>query len=288
MGDKSDVSTAPLGDAAVPVGVAPPANPLVEIREAVAKATEPVCPTAILPVRQSSRGGSGAFLVVADDGKRYWCKVVENGQSTRVPLNEQLVGRLGRRIGAAVCEVSLIKIPTALAGWEFMQGMKLKAGYAHASMAVDPAIETRSLGHPLDDDNPTRHASLGILADWCWASDTQWLYAPTDENRYYSHDHGYYFPGGPDWTIASLRASRADARPGFPAGLWAPGRVAKVIQELESLDVIGIARIVGGMPASWPITEDELVDMVLFLEKRRVAVLERAGKTLASPGGTST
>ena len=57
------------------------------------------------PLKQSTDGGSGSFLVQADDGREYWCKALNNTQEApMVPVNEQIVARLGRLIGVAVCE----------------------------------------------------------------------------------------------------------------------------------------------------------------------------------------
>lgn len=247
------------------------------IRAALAREDAPACPTATLPLQQSKAGGSGAFLVAADDGRRYWCKCVENPQSPRVPINEQLVGRLGQLIEVATCEVTLIRLPPELADWEFRRGRKLVPGYAHASVAVPTAIETRSIRHPQDDDNPSRLTGLGVLADWCWAGDHQWLYEPTEENRYFSHDHGHYFPSGPNWTTASLAANDALAKaPG--AGHFPMTRtdvVHRIIDRMEQIKAEAIASAFAGLPKSWQVTDDELVAMVEYLDRRRAAVIAR-------------
>ncbi len=206
------------GDASMPVSQE-------ELHAALARATRPACPQAIMPLMASTSGGSGAFLVRADDGKRYWCKCIQSPQGPRVALNEQIVGRLGRAIQAAVCDVTLLEIPPSLEGWEFRPGQRLVAGYVHGSLAVETPVEIRAISHPNDDENPTRLTTLRVLADWCWAGDYQWLYAPSDENRYFSHDHGHYFPGGPAWTIASLQASDPlSSPPGLDRVAFGPTR----------------------------------------------------------------
>lgn len=274
----SDVVTAvadPPTPATVVAATASVAAILATVKGAVSKAVAPECPTMELFLRESSAGGSGAFLIRADDQKPYWCKVIENGQSPRVPVNEQIVGRVGAHIGAAVCPVSLIRIPTDFDGFDFSPGRKLKAGFAHGSLAVEPAIEMRKVGHPYDDNNPKRLASLAVLADWCWPSDAQWLSCPPNDNQYWSHDHGYYFPGGPNWTKGSLMADNPNQKPPFPIAITNPTLAADVLAKLASLDVMAIASLLSGLPQAWPVDEEELVAMAFFLEQRRVAVLGR-------------
>jgi hypothetical protein len=65
----------------------------------------------IAPLLKSSVGGSGAFLGHADDQRRCWIKPQNNGQGTRVPITEQIVGRVGALIGAATGEVVLLPYP---------------------------------------------------------------------------------------------------------------------------------------------------------------------------------
>jgi hypothetical protein len=96
---------------------------LAALQTAVARVAEPT--VAVLPLQQSTAGGSGSFLVSEDDGRKYWCKCLQNPQSPRVPINEQLVGRIGQLIGAAVCDVTLIKIPAELEHWEFLSTWRI-------------------------------------------------------------------------------------------------------------------------------------------------------------------
>src|SRR5919109_2283208 len=168
---------------------------------------EPTGVRAIAALQKSDRGSSNSFLVLADDGARYWCKVLNNGQSPRVPVNEQVVGRLGKLVGIGVCEAQLVEITEDLAGWEFAGGKALEPGWAHGSRAVEGAIETNTLDHRADDENASRHAGFVALFDWLGGSDPQWLYSTTDSNRYFSHDHGHYL-GTPEWTIDTLDQRR--------------------------------------------------------------------------------
>ena len=110
----------------------------------VRQSQEPEGVAAILPIQQSVAGSAGSFLVAADDGNRYWCKPLNNRQSPRVPATEQIVGRLGALIDAPVCEVELVALD-GIAGFEFTPGRLAEPGWAHGSLAVDPALEIRDL-----------------------------------------------------------------------------------------------------------------------------------------------
>src|SRR5918992_4298160 len=54
---------------------------------------------------------------------------------------------------------------------------------------------------------PTGARSLGGAAPERPGSDVQWLYGVSEDNAYYSHDHGFYLTG-PEWTLATLAAGQ--------------------------------------------------------------------------------
>jgi len=230
--------------------------------------------TATLPLRQSSLGSAGSFLVAADDQNRYWCKPVNNLQSNRVPVTEQLVGRLGELIGVAVCRPRLVSLD-GLAGWEFRPGRSVEPGWAHGSLAVDPALETRSLDDRSADDNRRRQASFFALHDWLIGGDDQWLYDTSADNMYYSHDHGFYL-AGPDWTEASLAQHVHDeARLLEDDGGLDPGELDRLAGALEGLGREEIEREVSKIPADWPVSDAELAAVVDFADRRRAPVAGR-------------
>lgn len=229
---------------------------------------------AVLPLRASTGGSAGSFLVAADDGFRYWCKALNNLQSPRVPITEQIVARLGRLIGTPVCRPELILLD-GVEGFEFRPGHHVEPGWAHGSLAVDPALEVRELRDRTDDDNRRRHAGLFALHDWLAGSDAQWLYDTASDNAYFSHDHGFYLTG-PDWTELSLaRQIGAD----FSLGLDATGldrdELASLADRLEALSKSQIETEISQLPAGWPVGEGELQAVADFAEARRKSVAQR-------------
>lgn len=228
-------------------------------------------------LQQSRTGGSGAFLGLADDGQRYWIKPLNNAQGERVPITEQIVGRIGNLLGAPTCENRTIAISEEFAGWEFRPGRTLEPGIAHASLHVEHAIFTRALNHRADDDNSRRYAFLFALYDWCWGGDVQGLLAAKDENRFYSHDHGWYLPPeGKTWTVADLDAN-ADVPhelPTNPNGIGA-SVAEEVAASLEAAKRSALQKALAGIPSVWPVNDDELEGVGFFLEKRAPIVAQR-------------
>jgi hypothetical protein len=169
----------------------------------------------VAPLDQSKEGSAGSFPARASDGRRWRVKPLNNFQSPRVCVNEYVVGRLGNAIAAAVCEMGIMEVTAAHAGWAFKQGdpRGLEPGLASASLEVESVREERVLSHRTEDENRRRHAGVYALYDWCHGSDPQWLYQANDGNRLFSHDHGHYFPSGPGWTVASLQSALDDPHP---------------------------------------------------------------------------
>lgn len=239
----------------------------------------------VAPLQQSSSGGSGAFQVRGSDNNRYWVKVLNNPQGQRVPITEQIVGRVGSLIGAPCCQVLTLGIPSEFAGWEFRPGIQLQPGIGSASRSIENVVEKRILENRHEDSNTTRHAYIHALYDWCWGSDAQWLVEIGDENKYHSHDHGWYLPpSGPEWTEADLLACLNT--PNQFNGDWVgiPREEAlQVASRLESITREQLATALSGIPKSWPVADIELEAVGHFLENRAPQVAERIRRTI---GGT--
>lgn len=230
-----------------------------------------------VPLVPSTAGGSGAFLALGSDRRRWWVKPVNNLQGGKVIVTEYVVGRAGALIGAPVCEVAVVRIPPDIAGWEFRPGARLEPGFAHGSLAVEDAHEVRALEYRDRDDNGRRHAGVVALYDWCWGGDDQWLYCETDDRKLYSHDHGWYLPEiGPEWSEATLMARVEEPRQmGGPASGLAVAEVSQLATTLQSLTRPQLAEFLGRVPVTWPASDSELEALGYFLERRASAVAGR-------------
>jgi hypothetical protein len=179
-------------------------------------------------------------------------------------------------IAAPVCEPQLVFIPSDLVGWEFRAGMRLEEGWAHASLAADPVVETHSLDHRAMDDNARRHCGIYALYDWMGGADPQWLMRGA-EREYFSHDHGWYLPPpGRDWTVDSLRAAGTGSfQLNVPEAGLDPSELRRLAERLEALSVEELEGALSNIPPDWPVTDEELAAAVEFADARRSGVAGR-------------
>ncbi len=243
---------------------------------------------AIVSAASDDRGGSVPFQVQATDGERYWVKQIANPQSARTPVTEQIIAGCGRLIGAPVRDVRLISIPKDFHGEKLASGITLTAGIAHASLNLEYAMfdKTWEPQNRHRDDNRRRHAAYFAFFDWCWGYDRQWLYDVMDDLKLYSHDHGHFLPGSPDWTTESLLASREVANPlgTSPEGLDY-NELARVADVLENLTTSDLRSVLCGIPSSWPVSDFELETVGFFLDSRRLPVARRIRQLAATLAG---
>ena len=231
------------------------------------------------PLKRSSAGGSGAFLAVASDGRQYWVKPQNNGQGVRVPVTEQIIGRIGLLIGAPTCATHTVEIPPDLAGWEFRPGLRLEAGIAHASLAVPDAVETREIARRGENSNATRHVGIIALYDLCWGGDPQWLTSTSREYEYFSHDHGWYLPPeGPNWTEADMTTS-LDVPHEFQDPLGGAGldrtAITAIAARLDGITQANIVGVLSRIPRAWSVSDAELEAAGHFVLHRAPLVADR-------------
>ena len=216
-------------------------------------------------------GGSQGFCVRGADGNRWWLKPLSNPQGQRVPVNEYVVGRLGALIGAPCCDVALIDVPPAHAT------AGLSEGVASGSLEVAGATEIKGhLAHRLADDNRRRHAGAFALWDLCFGADPQWLVQAADQHRTWSHDHGHFFPSGPNWSDQSLRdhVNVAHQLGGEVSGLD-PDHLETVARNIDDLTSDAIASVMSAVPCAWPVLDAELESLGWFVDGRRADVASR-------------
>lgn len=233
---------------------------------------------AVLESQSDTRGGSLPFKGLASDGGVYWIKLTSNPQSNRVPTTEQLVAGMGRLIGAPVCDTKLLSIAEDFDGEILDNGTVLAAGIAHASRDIGNCSFDKSYEPQYrdQDDNRRRHAGYFALYDWCWGDDMQWLYDLQDDRRTYSHDHGLFLPGAPDWTADSL-AQDVDK----PHKLASEGiglddnELRRLASRLESVTMEDIAQVVRQIPSTWPVSDEELETAAAFFDFRRLPTAAR-------------
>ena len=148
---------------------------------------------------------SQPVLLSCDDGRDY---VVKGSQAGRMTVNDQIVARLGLAMGAPVSRVALIDVlPELIAAQPEMS--HVRPGLAHGCEFIPDCTEREGLMHWDQGDNHRRFSLLSVLYGWVAANDHQYIYSNAPPNVVYSVDHGHFFPSGPDWSIATLRAAPA-------------------------------------------------------------------------------
>lgn len=232
-----------------------------------------------VPGSSPGQGESQPRLAHAPNGLDYWVKVIGNPQHEMVPVNEQIVGRLGSLIGAPTCQVDLVNVTDAMA--ESIQDPGFKAGIAHGSLHVKTAThEVRTLSLRQRDDNATRHAAIVALVDWCFGFDHQWLVAGLSDQEFYSHDHGNFFPYGYTWSenLESLPSVLHEPprlpRRFSPVGLN-PAELERCAGFLEGIDPQLLVSVLSAVPQDWPVSNCELEHLGWFLEKRAPSSADR-------------
>lgn len=232
----------------------------------------------ILQAQSESRGGSLPFQVLASDERVYWVKMVGNPQGSRVLSTEQIVSECGRYIEAPVCETTLIEIPEDFDGDELENGTILRAGIAHASLDVENANlgKWHTPQYRDQDDNRKRHAGYFALYDWCWGDDMQWLYDLNEDRKTYSHDHGHFLPGGPQWSVESLKENVDVSREIDPLATGLDDEeLVRIADLLDNLHRDFLLDVLQAVPSVWPIDSRDLEVIGWFLEKRSSGVAGR-------------
>jgi hypothetical protein len=130
------------------------------------------------------------------------------------------------------------------------------------------------------DDTPDGHddGHSVLLARRHRSSDEQWLYHLDDDHALYSHDHGLYFPpaGRGCWTEADLVAE-ADTPHEWrdPRKSLSAAACEEVAAALEHISRESLVQVLCSIPASWPVSDEDLEALGWFLGYRVPAVASR-------------
>jgi hypothetical protein len=184
--------------------------------------------------------------------------------------NDQVVGRIGLAIGAPVGEVALVEVPQALIDQQ-PQMQHIPAGSAHGCRLVRDATEQEALAHTDVPENRDRFAHLAVLYGLVVASDHQFIYANATPRLVYSVDHGHFFPGGPEWTTASLAGTPVPAPDPTLVGTCTltTEELRDPTSHLKALSEEQIGEAVSAPPDEWALSSAERVDLAIYLASRR-------------------
>lgn len=215
-------------------------------------------------------GFSSAALVMCDDAEKY---VIKRATLGRPLVAEQIVARLGVRIGAPCMHVALANVPDELIKADPKLG-RFAGGPAHASKFIDGLFEAKQIRHQDHPLNRARFALLYLLYSWTHAADHQYMYELKPPNLVFSHDHGLFFVGSEKWSNATLAAGRIPQFDG-PLGslVFTPAELSAGAAELASVSEAELAELVSAVPPGWGVNPSELAEVVTYLSARRAALL---------------
>jgi hypothetical protein len=210
--------------------------------------------------------------LICADGAEY---VVKGSQAGRMIVTDQIVGRIGSRLGMPVGAPSLVDVPAELIAAEPAMG-HFVPGVAHGSAWI-PDCEQGGVQHCAD--NRERFSDLALLFGWALASDHQFIYSTASPRIVYSVDHGHFFAGSTAWstqTLGGAPPTEPDQTICGQCGLTddelnaSRTRIGPISDELISSAVVA-------PPDEWGMTPEERVAVADYLALRRDALFGSAG-----------
>ena len=227
---------------------------------------------------------SKPVLVRCSDGFDYVVKGQMQGQQwmDRALVADRIVGSIGFILGAPTPEIGFINLDPQLIDGN--AGMKhLLPGVCHASRHIkDVSPDRETFGHFDFSENRLRFARIAILYGLAFGNDHQFLYALQEPHTVYSHDHGHFFPGGPNWSIASLQgAPDAESDLGtVSACALTQDELAIAASSLGNLTNSSLLQVIAQIPPSWNFSLDEQIEVAMYLEKRRNQLAQKFSITI--------
>ena len=210
---------------------------------------------------------SRPVLLSCNDGRDY---IVKGRNAGRIPVNDLVVGKLARAIGAPVPRVGLVDVPAALIEDEPMLA-HIPPGLAHGSEQLQDVADNYIVEHLGEPGNRLRFLRLAVLWGIVSIIDRQYLYSENPPRLVHSADHSHCFPRGPGWTRLSLLRAPSAALDNELVEYcrFTPSEVAKVPGILDGMDDARIADAVAAPPSEWGIDMTERVALADFLARRR-------------------
>jgi hypothetical protein len=221
--------------------------------------------------RKALRTKAEPILVKCNDGREYYVKCQQAGRQI---VNDQIVARIGRALGAPVGEPSLIEIPVELIQVNPTL-THISPGTAHGTVLILGCRDEYELIATSEPSNRSRLILLALLYGWMLSNDWQFLFNKNPPRLIHSVDHGHFFPGGPDWTVEDLqKAPKANLDPCFVGCNFTQAELSAAKVALISVTDEAIIRAVSTPPDEWGITIEERLALIEYLTRRKRELLE--------------
>lgn len=223
--------------------------------------------------RSTYATASRPALLLCDNGTDWIVKGPETGKTT---TSEQVVCSLGTMLDAPVAPWGLVHVPQSLL--DITPDLAhMPAGLAHGTHLIPNCIDARDLPY-LNAENRPRYAALSVLYSWVEANDHQVLFQIGSPVLVYSHDHGHFFPSGPDWTEATLAAGPVPhTHPFFDHIGLVHAELLPTLQRLGGITEMDLVHAVTRPPSEWACTIAERVALAKYLWDRKPQVIALFG-----------
>ena len=230
---------------------------------------------------------SGPAEFQCSDGKRRVLKALRSDRDIgRALFNDQTVARMGAALGAPVGDVALVNISPELIAIN-PDIAYMRPGVAHATLRI-PDVSQRidAVSYAAVPENGIRYATLAILYGWIGVTgDRQFVFGDRHPNLVYSVDHGHFFPGGPNWSKATLDGT---VHPSMPAADLLGASSASladldpVYARLSAMSESDILGMVMAAPSSWGVDVVDRIALAQYLWRRLGEMLANNKPTGAS------
>lgn len=207
------------------------------------------------------------------DGNSYVLKALCHDRAIgRAIYNDQVIARLGRLLAAPVGEVELVQLDSELIALNPQLSYMLP-GICHATRRI-PDVSERidNINHADEPGNRSRFSALALLYGWVGTiGDRQFVYANAPPHLVHSVDHGHFFPGGPDWTPASLTGAPACAPDDTLVAACRLSRadLAASFSRLQAVTPAMIDEIVARPPTAWGVPDTDRAALRDYLAQRQ-------------------
>jgi hypothetical protein len=178
-------------------------------------------------------------------------------------------------LSAPVGQVYLVHLDAELIALN-AQISHMLPGICHATIIISDVSERiDSIEYVNEPENRPRFAALAVLYGWVGTiSDRQFIYSNSPPRFVHSVDHGHFFPGGPDWSPASLAAAPAcvpdDAL--VTTCRLSQAELALPLAKLRAVTPAMIEQIVAVPPAAWGVSDEDRSALLAYLDQRRTAL----------------
>jgi hypothetical protein len=241
-----------------------------------ARATLQPVLTAVRYDRAASGSGSEAQYLTCSDGLTYVVKFIGNRHGTRILATEQVIGSIGRYLGAPIPPVAHVEVSSAMIGAQGLRinGQPAVAGVHHGSRLELECTDREGLTYTDEAENKPRFAALSVLFAWVLAGDQQWIYKKQAPHLAFSVDHGMFLPGQNGWTAATLAsAGGPQIDPQFAALRLERDLYKDFVERLGGITHLAVTAAIARILPEWGVSEADKVALAQFL-------LRRAGETV--------